>query len=182
MYNDTWQSSNNSYNNGVIKATSGWGKVTIRMNNYTNDMKYVIGYTPDYTLTIGSAPHQTYPYTWDFTKIAGQAVTGLSDNVLYSIEAEGSNSAFASQAPTNWFKNENGQFMLNTDNSGEMGSQYVPGAVLVTQDRALSKFNGAPYTDKYANDGFILYGNYAFFRTLAIELDFSSNHVYIIFF
>ena len=152
MYNDTWQSSNNSYNNGVIKATSGWGKVTIRMNNYTNDMKYVIGYTPDYTLTIGSAPHQTYPYTWDFTKIAGQAVTGLSDNVLYSIEAEGSNSAFASQAPTNWFKNENGQFMLNTDNSGEMGSQYVPGAVLVTQDRALSKFNGAPYTDKYAND------------------------------
>ena len=36
--------------------------------------------------------------------------------------------------------------------------------------------------DKYANDGFILYGNYAFFRTLAIELDFSSNHVYIIFF
>ena len=152
MYNDTWQSSNNSYNNGVIKATSGWGKVTIRMNNYTNDMKYLIGYTNDYTLTIGSAPHQTYPYTWDFTKIAGQGVTGRSDNVLYSIEDEGSDSNFSGQAPTNWIKNGNGQFTLNTDNGDDMGSQYVPGAVLVTQDRALSRFNGAEYDDKWAKD------------------------------
>ena len=152
MYNDTWQSSRNSYNNGIIKATSGWGKVTIRMNNYTNDMKYVIGYTPDYTLTIGSKPHQTYPYTWDFTKIAGQEVTGKTDNVLYSIEAEGSNGKFSGAAPTNWFKNANGQFMLNTDNSGDLGSQYVPGAVLVTQDRALSYFNGVDYNDKWAKD------------------------------
>ena len=152
MYNDTWQSSRNSYNNGVIKATSGWGKITIRMNNYTNDMKYVIGYTPDYTLTIGSKPHQTYPYTWDFTKIAGQRVTGQADNVLYSIEAEGSNDKFSGAAPTNWFKNGNGLFMLNTDNSGDLGSQYVPGAVLVTQDRALSNFNGVEYEDKWAKD------------------------------
>lgn len=154
IYNNTWQSSRNSYNNGVIKATSGWGKVTIRMNNYTNDMKYVIGYTPDYTLTIGSAPHQTYPYTWDFTKIAGQTVTGRSDNVLYSIEAEGSDSDFSGQAPTNWFKKANGQFTLNTDNSGDMGSQYVPGAVLVTQDRALSNFKGVDYDIKWAKDEF----------------------------
>ena len=152
MYNDTWKSSRNSYNNGVIKATSGWGKITIRMNNYTNDMKYVIGYTPDYTLTIGSKPHQTYPYTWDFTKIAGQRVTGQADNVLYSIEAEGSNDKFSGAAPTNWFKNGNGLFMLNTDNSGDLGSQYVPGAVLVTQDRALSNFNGVEYEDKWAKD------------------------------
>lgn len=152
MYNQVWQSSRNSYSFGHIAATNGWGKVTIRMNNYTNDMKYVIGYTPDYTLTIGSAPHQEYPYTWDFTKIAGGTATGKSDNVLYSIEAEGSNSNFSEQAPTNWLKNENGQYTLNTDNNGELGSQYVPGAVLVTQDRALSKFNGAPYTDKYAKD------------------------------
>lgn len=152
MFNSTWQSSNNSYNNGVIRAKSGWGKITIRMNNYTNDMEYVIGYTPDYTLTIGSAPHQTYPYTWDFTKIAGQKVTGRSDNVLYSIEAEGSNDKFSGAAPTNWFKNANGQFMLNTDNSGDLGSQYVPGAVLVTQDRALSYFNGVDYNDKWAKD------------------------------
>ena len=152
MYNETWQSSNNSYNNGVIKATSGWGKVTIRMNNYTNDMEYLIGYTPDYTLTIGSAPHQIYPYTWDFTKIAGQRVTGNVDNVLNSIEAEGSNSNFSGAAPTNWFKNGNGQFMLNTDNSDDLGSQYVPGAVLVTQDCALSNFNGVEYDAKWAKD------------------------------
>jgi hypothetical protein len=152
MYNETWQSSNNSYNNGVIKATSGWGKVTIRLNNYTNDMKYVIGYTPDYTLTIGSAPHQEYPYTWDFTKIAGGKVTGRSDNVLYSIEAEGSDSKFSGAAPTNWLKNGNGQFILNTDNSGDLGSQYVPGAVLVTQDRALSNFRGVDYDNKWAKD------------------------------
>ena len=152
MYNETWQSNNNSYNNGVIKATSGWGKVTIRLNNYTNDMKYVIGYTPDYTLTIGSAPHQTYPYTWDFTKISGGTVTGESDNVLYSIEAEGSNANFSGTPPTNWLKNENGQFILNTDNSGDTGSQYVPGAVLVTQDRALSHFNGVDYDSKCAKD------------------------------
>lgn len=152
IYNNTWQSSRNSYNNGVIKATSGWGKVTIRMNNYTNDLKYVIGYTPDYTLTIGSAPHQKYPYTWDFTKIAGQNVTGAADNVLYSIEAEGSNANFSGAAPTNWFKNENGQYMLNTDNSEDIGSQYVPGAVLVTQDCALSNFNGVDYDAKWAKD------------------------------
>jgi len=152
MYNDTWQSSNNSYNNGIIKATSGWGKITIRMNNYTNDMKYLIGYTPDYTLNIGSAPHQTYPYTWDFTKIAGGTTTGRSDNVLNCIEAEGSNSDFSGTYPTNWLKKGNGQFMLNTDNRSDLGSQYVPGAVLVTQDRALSNFNGVNYEGKYALD------------------------------
>lgn len=154
MYNETWPSSNNSYNNGVIKATSGWGKVTIRLNNYTNDMKYVIGYTPDYTLTIGSAPHQTYPYTWDFTKISGGKVTGHSDNVLNSIEVEGSNSIFREAAPTNWIKSENGQYTLDTDNNRDLGSQYVPGAVLVTQDRALSYFKGVDYDDKWAKDEF----------------------------
>jgi len=152
MYNETWQSQNNSYNNGVIKATSGWGKVTIRMNNYTNDMKYLIGYTNDFTLTIGSAPHQEYPYTWDFTKIAGGSVTGKSDNVLYSIEAEGSNANFNGVEPTNWIKKGNGLYTLNTDNSDDLGSQYVPGAVLVTQDRALSHFNGVDYESKCAKD------------------------------
>ena len=161
MFNETWQSRNNSYNNGHIQATSGWGKVTIRMNNYTNDMKYVIGYTPDYTLTIGSAPHQTYPYTWDFTKIAGGMVTGddgsaakdYDCNVLYSIEVEGSNALFSGQSPTNWIKKENGQFLLNTDNSDEDGAQYVPGAVLVTTERALSNYSVPEnYSAVYAKD------------------------------
>lgn len=161
MFNETWHSRNNSYNNGHIQATSGWGKVTIRMNNYTNDMKYVIGYTPDYTLTIGSAPHQTYPYTWDFTKIAGGMVTGddgsaakdYDCNVLYSIEVEGSNALFSGQSPTNWIKKENGQFLLNTDNSDEDGAQYVPGAVLVTTERALSNYSVPEnYSAVYAKD------------------------------
>ena len=140
MYNEKWESrpglaAGNSYNNGVIKATSGWGKVTIRMNNYTNDMKYVIGYTPDYTLTIGSAPHQTYPYTWDFTHISAQAERGASTNVFNSIKNK-------DQYETNWTNTENGVFSLNTINTGEFDSQYVPGAVLVTTDRSLSRFNG----------------------------------------
>lgn len=151
MYNRTWQSSRNSYNNGRVGASGGWGKVTIRMNNYTNDMKYVIGYTNDVTMTFGSAPHQTYPYTWDFSKIAGGTVTGASDNVLYSIGAEGTMETFSGQAPTNWIKKDDGQFMLNTDNNGELGSQYVPGAVLVSTNRALSNFSGAA-DNKYAKD------------------------------
>lgn len=153
MYNYTWQSSRNSYNNGRVGASSGWGKVTIRMNNYTNDMKYVIGYTNDVTMTFGSAPHQTYPYTWDFTKIAGGTVTGANDNVLNSIGAEGTFAAFSGQAPTNWIKNGDGQYMLNTDNSGEIGSQYVPGAVLVSTERALSKYRVASNQNAvYAKD------------------------------
>lgn len=140
MYNEKWESrpglaAGNSYNNGVIKATSGWGKVTIRMNNYTNDMKYVIGYTPDYTLTIGSAPHQTYPYTWDFTHISAQAERGASTNVFNSIKNK-------DQYETNWTNTTNGVFSLNTNNTGPLDSQYVPGAVLVTTDRSLSKFRG----------------------------------------
>lgn len=148
LWNYNWVSSRNAYNDGRVGASGGWGKVTFRMNNYTNFVDesdgtktfYLIGYTPDCTLTIGSAPHQTYPYTWDFTKIAGGTATGKGDNVLYSIEEEGSQSAFNGQAPTNWIKNGNGQFMLNTDNSEEAGSQYVPGAVLVTTERALSRY------------------------------------------
>lgn len=132
MYNLPWQSANNSYNDGIIKAKSGWGKVTIRMNNYTNDMKYVIGYTPDYTLTIGSAPHQKYPYTWDFTHISAQAVTGSADNAYNSIKHE--------LYSTNWDIDATNVAKLKTDNEGPLSSQYVPGAVLVTTERALSKY------------------------------------------
>ena len=129
MYNVSWKSANNSYNNGRIEATSGWGKVTIRMNNYTNDMKYVIGYTPDYTLTIGSAPHQKYPYTWDFTNISSQMEANKPTNVYHTSLSD----------EINW-ENTNGVFSLNTDNAGQSGSQYVPGAVLVTANKALSKY------------------------------------------
>lgn len=142
--NHPWKSQNNAYNNGYIAATSGWGKVTVRMNNYTNDMKYVIGYTPDYTITFGSAPHQTYPYTWDFTHISAQQVTGLATNAYNSIRND--------WYTTNWDTSAKGVSLLNVDNSGDTGSQYVPGAILVTTERALSKFKGAPSADVYALD------------------------------
>lgn len=142
--NHPWKSNNNAYNNGYIAATSGWGKVTVRMNNYTNDMKYVIGYTPDYTITFGSAPHQEYPYTWDFTHISAQQVTGLATNAYNSIRND--------WYTTNWDTSAEGVSLLNVDNSGDTGSQYVPGAILVTTERALSKFKGAPSADVYALD------------------------------
>lgn len=137
MYNTQWLRGSNypTYNFGHIDATSGWGKVTIRMNNYTADMKYLIGYTPDFTLTIGSAPHQTYPYTWDFTHISSQEARGAATNIYNIIKNY-------DQYDTNWSNTVNGVFSLNTTNLGQFDSQYVPGAVLVTTDRSLSKYNG----------------------------------------
>lgn len=132
MYNHQWQSQRNSYNNGRIGASGGWGKVTIRMNNYTNDMKYVIGYTNDVTMTFGSRPHQLYPYTWDFTHISAQAKRGASTNAFNTIKDE-------DLYETNWNNTSNGVFSLDIDNTDQYSSQYVPGAVLVTTDRALSK-------------------------------------------
>ncbi|MBR3648143.1 MAG: hypothetical protein IKN59_07135, partial [Paludibacteraceae bacterium] len=132
MYNHQWQSSRNSYNKGRIGASGGWGKVTIRMNNYTNDMKYVIGYTNDVTMTFGSRPHQLYPYTWDFTNISAQAERGAATNAYNTIIVE-------DLYDTNWNNTSNGVFSLDIENTGQYGSQYVPGAVLVTTDRALSK-------------------------------------------
>ena len=153
MYNSQWYRANQpTYNYGHIAATSGYGKVTMRMNNYTNDMKYLIGYTPDYTLTIGSAPHQEYPYTWDFTHVSAQQATNEDDNVVSTIEAEGSKTLFNGMTPTNWDKKADATYLLNTDNSGEYGSQYVPGAVLVSQDRALSAYRQGTPSTTYALD------------------------------
>lgn len=151
MWNTVGQSTHNSYNYGHIQATSGWGKVTIRMNNYTNDMKYLIGYTPDYTLTIGAAPHQDYPYTWDFTHISGQQQTAAATNVYNSIVQTGSSDAYYDEYSTNWHELDAATYVLDTHNSEPTSSQYVPGAVLVTTNRALSKFRGAA-DDLYAKD------------------------------
>lgn len=151
--NHAWKSNNNAYNNGYIAATSGWGKVTVRMNNYTNDMKYVIGYTPDYTITFGSAPHQKYPYTWDFTHISAQNVTGAATNVYNSIVQNGDSDEYYDEYTTNWEELTSAKYALKTDNSGPLSSQYVPGAVLVTTNRALSKFKGAS-SSVYALDEF----------------------------
>lgn len=136
MYNYSWESTNNTYNNGVISATGGYGKVTVRLNNYTNDMKYVIGYTPDYTITFGSAPHQTYPYTWNFTNISGGAVHDNDDNAYNSV----------SEDYNTWANLGNYRFGLYTDT--ENGSFYVPGATLVTKNDKLNhdEFDGLGFT------------------------------------
>ena len=151
MYNQTWQSRNNSYNYGHIEGIKGWGKVTIRMNNYTNDMKYLIGYTPDYTLTIGSAPHQTYPYTWDFTNISSHAAAGAATNVFNTIHQKDGEDTVYDRYATNWTNNGNA-FTLKTDNTGSTGSQYVPGTILVATDKALSSYTGATSSDYATGD------------------------------
>ncbi len=135
MYNESWESANNTYNNGVISASGGYGKVTVRLNNYTQDMKYVIGYTPDYTITFGSAPHQTYPYTWNFTNISGGAVHDNSDNAYNNV----------SKDYDTWANLGNYRFGLYTDTGG--GSFYVPGATLVAKDSELNR-------DEFAGLGF----------------------------
>ena len=135
MYNESWESANNTYNNGVISASGGYGKVTVRLNNYTQDMKYVIGYTPDYTVTFGSAPHQTYPYTWNFTNISGGAVHDNSDNAYNNV----------SKDYDTWANLGNCRFGLYTDTGN--GSYYVPGATLVAKGRELNR-------DEFAGLGF----------------------------
>ena len=135
MYNESWESANNTYNNGVISASGGYGKVTVRLNNYTQDMKYVIGYTPDYTITFGSAPHQTYPYTWNFTNISGGAVHDNSDNAYNNV----------SKDYDTWANLGNYRFGLYTDTGN--GSYYVPGATLVAKGHELNR-------DEFAGLGF----------------------------
>ena len=127
MYNQSWESANNTYNNGVIKASGGYGKVTVRLNNYTQDMKYVIGYTPDYTITFGSKPHQDYPYTWNFTNISGGAVKDKTNNAYNNISSD----------PYTWTGLGYETYQLDTRTSG--GSLYVEGATLVTADRDLGR-------------------------------------------
>ena len=143
MYNESRRPSNtNYYNYGHISVSGGWGKVTIRMNNYTNDMKYLIGYTPDYTLNIGPAPHQTYPYTWDFTRISTGMVAEWEANVAHAVSADA----------VNWTDQGEGTFLLNTDNTSSTGSQYVPGAVLVTTGKVLGKYGDGTNYELQAYD------------------------------
>lgn len=113
------------YEDGLITARQGYGKITVRMNNYTADHKYLIGYSPDYTLTVGHLPHQKYPYTWNFTNISGGEVKGKYNNVYNSVNGDAST----------WTSLGDNVFQLKTDTEG--GSFYVPGATLVSTPRDL---------------------------------------------
>ena len=115
------------YNNGQITVNDGYGRIKVRMNNYTAEGKYLIGYTPDYSLTVGHPPHQDYPYTWNFENISGGAVKGKGNNAFNNISSD----------PYTWTSLSYETYQLDTRTSG--GSLYVPGATLVTADRDLGQ-------------------------------------------
>lgn len=122
------------YEDGLITVNSGYGKVVLRMNNYTVEGRYLIGYTPDYVLNVGVIPHQDYPHTWNFTNISGGEVKGEEKNVYNSIKADGSNWIHLGGADQ--------VYELNTDYRG--ASLYVPGGELVSTDRILGQRGETP--------------------------------------
>ena len=127
------------YEKGQLDVGSGYGKITLRMNNYTAEGRYLIGYTPDYTLTVGVKPHQDYPHTWNFRNISGGTRAGQSNNVLNSISNDGNT----------WTHDASeGSYTLNTNNSGTDGSLYVPGAALVSTPRMLGVRGETPVEGK----------------------------------
>lgn len=115
------------YEDGLLKVKSGYGKVVLRMNNYTVEGRYLIGYTPDYVLNVGVIPHKDYPHTWNFTNISGGEVKGQAKNVYNNIKDDGGN----------WIPMEPGVYELNTDYRG--ASLYVPGGELVSTNRILGQ-------------------------------------------
>ena len=123
------------YNKGKITVRDGYGKILVRMNNYTAEGRYLIGYTPTYSLTVGHPPHQDYPFTWNFENISGGAVKDNSNNAYNSVSTD----------YYTWDNYGNYRFGLNTDTDG--GSLYVPGATLVSEDRELNN-------DEFAGLGF----------------------------
>lgn len=114
-----------TYNDGRITVNNGYGRIKVRMNNYTADGKYLIGYTPDYSLTVGHPPHQDYPYTWNFENISGGAVKNRGNNVYNSVSSD----------PYTWMGMGYETYQLDTRTSG--GSLYVPGGTLVSAARDL---------------------------------------------
>ena len=115
------------YNKGRITVNDSYGKLLVRMNNYTADGRYLTGYTPTYTLTVGHKPHQQYPFTWDFTNISGGAVLGRSNNAASSISTD-------YQTWTGL-----GYETYQLDTRTDAGSLYVRGATLVTAARSLGE-------------------------------------------
>ena len=128
LENVEWTSDGGAtYNKGKITVNDGYGKMLVRMNNYTAEGRYLIGYTPTYALTVGRKPHQVYPYTWNFENISGGAVKGKGNNAYNNISSD----------PYTWTGLGYETYQLDTRTSG--GSLYVPGATLVTADRSLGE-------------------------------------------
>lgn len=128
LENVEWTSDGGAtYNKGKITVNDGYGKMLVRMNNYTAEGRYLIGYTPTYALTVGRKPHQDYPFTWNFENISGGAVKGKGNNAYNNISSD----------PYTWTGLGYETYQLDTRTSG--GSLYVPGATLVTADRSLGE-------------------------------------------
>lgn len=126
LENVEWTSRDGAYyNRGLITANEGYGKLLVRMNNYTAEGRYLIGYTPTYQLTVGHPPHQDYPYTWNFENISGGAVKNRGNNVYNSVSSD----------PYTWTGMGYETYQLDTRTSG--GSLYVPGGTLVSAARDL---------------------------------------------
>lgn len=125
------------YNNGRITVNDGYGRIKVRMENYTAEGKYLIGYTPDYSLTVGHPPHQDYPFTWNFENISGGAVKSKNNNAYNSINSD----------YYTWKNLGYESYQLDTRTSG--GSLYVPGATLVTEDRDLGQKGEISYLNSH---------------------------------
>lgn len=140
-----WYSAGGAYyNSGQITVNDGYGRIKLRMENYTADGKYLIGYTPDYSLTVGHPPHQDYPFTWNFENISGGAVKNKGNNAYNSVGTD----------PYTWTGLGYDSYQLDTRTSG--GSLYVPGATLVTEARDLGQKGTIEYlnTNNYGCDEF----------------------------
>ena len=139
LENVGWYSPGGAYYvDGRITVNSGYGKIKVRMNNYTAEGKYLIGYTTTYSLTVGHLPHQNYPYTWDFTNISGGEVQGNSNTAYVGAEVD----------DVNWEDRGSYVYELRTDAE----SFYVPGATLVTEDYDLGMNGDA--SDLVAANGY----------------------------
>lgn len=126
LENVEWTSDRGAtYNKGRITVGAGYGNMSVRMNNYTAEGRYLIGYTPTYQLTVGHPPHQDYPYTWNFENISGGAVKNRGNNVYNSVSSD----------PYTWTGMGYETYQLDTRTSG--GSLYVPGGTLVSAARDL---------------------------------------------
>lgn len=132
------------YNKGKITVNDSYGKLLVRMNNYTADGRYLTGYTPTYSLTVGHKPHQDYPFTWNFQNISGGAVLGRPNNAYNSISTD----------YYTWQNLGYETFMLNTTTA--VGSLYVPGATLVASSHDLGQKGEISYlnANNYGCDEF----------------------------
>lgn len=140
-----WYSNGGAYyNNGRITVNDGYGRIKVRMENYTADGKYLIGYTPDYSLTVGHPPHQDYPFTWNFENISGGAVKDHNNNAYNSIS-------------TDYYTWQNlGYETFKLDTRTATGSLYVPGATLVASSHDLGQKGEISYlnANNYGCDEF----------------------------